>query len=307
VNRNSGLDLIRVAAALSVFVFHLEYVGGVAFVPLVGPHGFVAVDVFFVLSGYLVYRPFLRGPMPVSLYARRRAGRIAPAMLLAIAFAVAVTPRIAPAGLLVLWSLLLEIAFYACLPLLAVIVAGSPRRLAALIMGSLAVDLVALAAGGYETLPDVTRFPAVAWIFGLGMMTAMVEKRRPELLRRWYLLPLGAIVLASGLISGQNTMLDFEIAGGAALLVAGCVGRPARLPLAPLAAELSYPFYLWHLTLILALLGLGLHGSELMLAAFVLALTESVPLAHAVHEVAATDGSRGAAVANARLSHCQGE
>ena len=61
--RNAGLDLLRVLACLLVVAFHLRTVLGVDFGPL---NSFVqggdsGVYIFFALSGYLLYRPFLRG------------------------------------------------------------------------------------------------------------------------------------------------------------------------------------------------------------------------------------------------------
>lgn len=57
-NRAPGLDLLRAAAIISVMLYHLSSHG--ISVPLVGAHGWMGVDLFFVLSGYLVASQLLR-------------------------------------------------------------------------------------------------------------------------------------------------------------------------------------------------------------------------------------------------------
>ena len=62
--RSSGLDGLRALAALLVVAFHLNTVSGVSFGPLdvIIRGGDTGVYVFFALSGYLLYKPFLQGP-----------------------------------------------------------------------------------------------------------------------------------------------------------------------------------------------------------------------------------------------------
>ncbi|HVQ95952.1 MAG TPA: acyltransferase [Mycobacteriales bacterium] len=148
------LDGLRAVAAAAVLLTHVAFqTGEVAR----GAGGAVlgrfdaGVAVFFVLSGFLLYRPHaaalrLGRPAPgVRRYALRRAARILPAYWVALAV-VAVTATTAPAGQVAThawlgqtylgtlfpsysqtWSLCAEIAFYALLPVLARLV----RRVAA--------------------------------------------------------------------------------------------------------------------------------------------------------------------------------
>lgn len=89
--RIAGLDGLRALAAAYVLVYH---VAG-AFVPLnpvvkdVAGEGWVGVDVFFTISGFILFLPFARaarGGRPVSLkrYASSRVRRILPAFWLNI-------------------------------------------------------------------------------------------------------------------------------------------------------------------------------------------------------------------------------
>jgi peptidoglycan/LPS O-acetylase OafA/YrhL len=79
------VDGLRAVAVLAVLVFH-------AF-PHVLPGGFVGVDVFFVISGYLItgiIQPAVaQGAFSLAGFYRRRIRRIFPALLLVLAFSVA--------------------------------------------------------------------------------------------------------------------------------------------------------------------------------------------------------------------------
>jgi peptidoglycan/LPS O-acetylase OafA/YrhL len=182
--RQSGLDGLRGLAALSVFSVHMwiyqlpntvqlrrDSLG-----ELVLFEARVAFVMFFVLSGYLLYRPFARAALgrsrPVSLgaYLLRRAARIMPAYYIALAGTLALVAaagevpgrrtvengelplflgfaqNYSPDTLLKVnaatWTLGIEVAFYLVLPLIGWIVlrrfAGSAGRQAA-VLGSLVV------------------------------------------------------------------------------------------------------------------------------------------------------------------------
>ena len=97
--RQSGLDGLRGLAALLVFSVHMwiyQLPNTVAlrrdsFGELVLFEARVAFVMFFVLSGYLLYRPFARAalgqgrPVSVRAYLLRRAARIMPAYYVALA------------------------------------------------------------------------------------------------------------------------------------------------------------------------------------------------------------------------------
>ena len=92
--RLPGLDTLRALAVLLVVVFHLGGYLPPAFQP-VAAVGWMGVDLFFVLSGYLIgtqlLKPYLRGERPRLLpFYQRRAYRILPAYfaVLAVYYAV---------------------------------------------------------------------------------------------------------------------------------------------------------------------------------------------------------------------------
>jgi len=76
-----------------------------------------------------------------------------------------------------------------------------------------------------------------AWVFPLGMAAALV--RRPT---RW-LLPAGVAVLVAGL-----ALADLPMAVAGVLLVLGIRDVPVPRWLATAGTRLSYPVYLWHVT-----------------------------------------------------------
>jgi peptidoglycan/LPS O-acetylase OafA/YrhL len=152
----------RAIAAMGVLLFHAGFFGGYTFQhhPL-GLATFFArldigVSIFFLVSGFLLYRPFVaahfaRRPAPdVRSYVRRRALRILPAYwaaLTVIAFVLDAAPDVKTArgfalhyglvqiyvpgravgGLAQTWSLATELSFYAFLPLYAWFLGRRPR------------------------------------------------------------------------------------------------------------------------------------------------------------------------------------
>lgn len=101
-----GADFVRAAACLTVLAHHLGQrmswradFGPLDWLPLFSRIGSFGVAMFFVLSGYLLARPFWRAldegrPMPsLKVYALRRAARIFPGywLILAITFVFSLT------------------------------------------------------------------------------------------------------------------------------------------------------------------------------------------------------------------------
>ncbi len=147
MNRLPGLDLLRAIAIVWVMIFHSYFVGGWGHFGGVEEYGWMGVDLFFVLSGYLIGSQLLtplaegRAPSLVDFYVRR-AFRILPAYLVMVALyfalpAIREAPGIQPlwqfltftVNLLIdaqhnvafshVWSLCVEEHFYLLFPLLA--------------------------------------------------------------------------------------------------------------------------------------------------------------------------------------------
>lgn len=159
VDRVASLTGIRAVAAILVVATHAAYTTGKythGYWGLVSARMEVGVPIFFVLSGFLLFRPWVKsattgGPPPsLSRYARHRVRRIMPAYLIVVLFAYvlyhfrAAGPNPGHSwiglvrnltltqiytdgylgsylhqGLTQMWSLAVEAAFYVLLPLLA--------------------------------------------------------------------------------------------------------------------------------------------------------------------------------------------
>jgi peptidoglycan/LPS O-acetylase OafA/YrhL len=159
VDRVASLTGIRAVAALLVVGTHAAYTTGKythGYWGLVGARLEIGVPIFFVLSGFLLFRPWVKsaatgGPPPsVSRYARHRVRRIMPAYVITVLFAYALyhyreagpnpghswlgllrnltltqiyctgyLGKYLHQGLTQMWSLAIEAAFYVALPLLA--------------------------------------------------------------------------------------------------------------------------------------------------------------------------------------------
>ena len=176
------LDSLRAIAAFAVLFQHVGEASG-----FVGAHSFgvvigtldAGVSVFFVLSGFLLFRPFFSGelsdaPIPrLRDYTRRRLLRIVPAYWLALTvlaiypglpgvfsadwwryygFMQVYTAHTAVRGIGVAWTLCVEISFYLLLPVYAIAMRRATRRLGAggrvrahlLVLGALALASLGL-------------------------------------------------------------------------------------------------------------------------------------------------------------------
>ncbi|MEU4404689.1 acyltransferase [Streptosporangium sp. NPDC023963] len=166
-----AMDGVRAVASFGVLVYHVASTTGASlregFLPALLSRGDIAVPIFFLLSGFLLYRPWAReamegtegkegtAPPGVGDYLWKRALRILPAYWLVVAVALSLWswPRAAdpvswlpflllvqnyvpdpwwagasPPGLGQMWSLSVEMTFYLALPLIAVALRALARR-----------------------------------------------------------------------------------------------------------------------------------------------------------------------------------
>lgn len=296
--RSSRIESLRAIAALGVLIGHVfvstrTVADATLLDRLVLGSGF-GVYLFFTLSGYLLFWPFaLRdfgggGRIDLERYARNRVLRILPLYLFVLSVLLLLQEG---GGSLrqwlvfttfsqnfyadtfgtvdgVMWSLVVELHFYALLPLLAVAVGrvarGSLRR-AALALGGLGALSLLL-----RTITvTLTEVPAVQirysiltlfFFFVSGMLIALL---RIHLERSDSPPPRGALGSSSAwIVAGVGVWaivcwsyeLDSALALGGFLLVGACVLplRPGRLvallgwrALAAVGVA-SYSLYLWH-------------------------------------------------------------
>ena len=82
LNYRRDIDGLRAIAVISVLIYHLF--------PKFNPGGFVGVDVFFVISGYLITKNIISeiivGKFSLPLFYIKRIKRILPALLLVLFF-----------------------------------------------------------------------------------------------------------------------------------------------------------------------------------------------------------------------------
>ena len=269
---------------------------------------------FFVLSGFLLSRPWFaaaldgRGLPDVRRFARARAARIGPAYYVALLgsivllWGLAGTPglRLPPARELPLffvfaqnfspasvmklnppmWSLAVEVMFYALLPLIGWLALRLPRtrRHQALIpLALLALGLVynrAIAGHGLGLTFSKT-LAAMLPYFALGMLAALaLHGRTIGRPAARALIGAGlALVLADATVKAAapahgvdltttfSTLRDLPSALGFAVIVGALAAAPrGRVLGGPLLASMgtiSYGFYLWHVPVLMFLRGHG--------------------------------------------------
>lgn len=322
-NRSASLDGLRGFAAIAIFAFH----GWLYTMP--EPNATdrssvfefavhelrLALVAFFVLSGFLLFRPWVsavleKGEAPdLRRYVRARVARVLPGYYVALIGSIALlwglngTPglRLPPAEQLPLflvfgqnfsaatvmklnppmWSLAVEVMFYALLPLIGWLALRLPatRRMQALgPLALLALGLVynwAIAGQGLGLTFSKT-LAAMLPYFAVGMLTAlMLQGRRVDLLAKRSLIAAGVVLIAvdavakaaapaKGLDVGDVfvVMRDLPSAVGFALVVVALAAAPqGRILSGHVLAgmgTISYGFYLWHVPVLMVLRGYDL-------------------------------------------------
>jgi peptidoglycan/LPS O-acetylase OafA/YrhL len=211
------LDSVRAIAALSVLVFHASFwsqitLTGSDLAPFLSRLD-VGVTIFFVLSGFLLYRPFVRArllgtPAPHAIaYGWRRVLRILPAYWLALTVIALVIPKpdtfepghavvyygflqiygdLALGGITQAWTLCVEVTFYALLPVWALGLRRLPASVRSEVvgLGGLALAGTAWIAVAVLTAADPEHantgrmllwLPAYLDHFAIGMVLAVVS------------------------------------------------------------------------------------------------------------------------------------
>ncbi|WP_205699591.1 acyltransferase [Conexibacter sp. SYSU D00693] len=301
-HRLDALDGLRGLTALGIVVLHVwMYVYGDLGKPdktftdvLIGELR-IGVPVFFALSGFFVHRAFVAAsldgrPRPhLGHYALRRAARILPAYWVAVlgaflllshlAHPMGVTAGELPVFLLLaqewfpetakqldppMWTLGVELTFYALLPLVALVTLRLARRGQALVCGGVVAAGVGFVAWNAlapwnPVLDD--KLPVHLAEFGAGMLVATLTHGRQASRRTGRLLLGGGLALVAlnawwhGYAVGPQTLRDVladqPAVLGIAMVIASyaLVARRARLLAgapARWAGKLSYGTYLAH-------------------------------------------------------------
>lgn len=339
-------ESLRAIAALCVVAYHVALIYPV---PMSSPVydytrvlGRTGVTVFFLISGFLLFRPFVRAnvdatePPGAVPYAWRRFLRIAPAYWVALTAVVlmgkggamvredplvyygllqAYSQETFLGGIGQAWTLTIEVAFYAFLPVWAMLIAAPPlsspsRRLCAQALGvvglfvaSVTYQLMLLPSGyplGADDYGVAYALPRYLNQFALGMGLAVVSvwrartKRLPPPRRLLDALPglsWGAALVLFWLVATQSlTILERDLLSGGlalALLAPAVFGDPTRGLVRRFLSTrvmlflglVSYGIYLYHLAFITRVAdAVGGEGAPRLVAIVVIGVGGSVAL-----------------------------
>ncbi len=235
------------------------------------------VLLFFGLSGYLLYRPFVRGTVDLRRYAISRIARIMPAYLVVLVGVTLLTgdrtfidrplvyllflqnydPALWSRFVGVTWTLVIEVSFYVTLPLLAAMIGGRLVTLLVIAAASLLLALELFTLAPIGPVPSASIYPGMLWAFVPGMAVALLEDRLPR--STWPLGVVGIALIAAGAVINAWPSMDLPTAVGSGFLVAWAVAaRPSFGRLTPLisaGAAITYSVYLWHVDIIHAIPG----------------------------------------------------
>jgi peptidoglycan/LPS O-acetylase OafA/YrhL len=255
VKYNPALDGLRALAVLAVVAVHAKVPGFSG--------GFVGVDLFFVLSGYLITQVLAENPDLRRFY-WHRARRLIPPLALMLAAYLAIFPLLRPEGrhwsdaglaffylsdyayafwrmpeyLNHTWSLSVEEHFYLLWPLVFLSFRPSIKQLA------VAYVLATLWRWQHPVwIEAYVRFDMRLSGLILGCLIAQIPRDRFPAWPGLLALAVAVVVMPSGtnIAQGPGIML-VELAAAVAIL-----GRPPEwLPKLAYPGKLSYGIYLWH-------------------------------------------------------------
>lgn len=205
----AGIDAFRGIAALLVFAYHFWVLAWhTPAAPAFFRAGYMGVDIFFVLSGFLLYQSLYFSTSGIMHYYLRRILRITPIYYFALFVILIFTKSeffFTQEGLIdilkhlffvnvfweksnfsinpVLWTLALEMYFYAILPLLFWLGGKKVRRTLLVVFGMIAISVFYkefLFQTQYEhltvpqTMVATRQFPIKLDQFGIGMLVAII-------------------------------------------------------------------------------------------------------------------------------------
>lgn len=274
MNYVPAIDGLRLLAILLVMAFHAR-------VPAV-TGGFIGVDLFFVLSGYLITSILLgeqqrRGGIDYRAFAKRRARRLMPALLLLLVVYLAVAPLLWPQGshwrdaaiaafylsdyafagwgypdiLRHTWSLAVEVHFYLVIPLVIAALRGrNPVGwLLALYLGLTAWRLLCWETGAPWS-SAYARFDTHATGLVMGCLVATVQPDRSH--AKWLWVGVAGLLYFAWRLHWNATpfmtwaMPLVEVSSALCVLAAaqheGILANRVFVYL----GQLSYGAYLWH-------------------------------------------------------------
>ena len=272
--RNQSLDVLRGVAVLLV-IFHHYAIDDESFLHV----GIVGVDLFFVLSGFLIsgllFSEFIKtGTIRLRRFYVRRGLKLYPAFYVFLIATLPMTHIFGPARLaseaLFLqsytphiwhhtWSLSVEEMFYLCLPLLLLVLA---KRKSFAAIPFIAVGLIALCAilRSFAPLTEFShahlRFDALFAGVALGYFRHFRGEMFARLSRARWMLPLALLLLVPCSLNRRAgpSLNDLTLTStllGFAALVWWSQGITIRAPLVAGVGRYSYSIYLWHMPLAL--------------------------------------------------------
>ena len=80
-NYNPEIDGLRAIAVLTVILYHIEII---FFDNIISKSGFIGVDIFIVISGFVITRLFFKKDFSYTIFIERRLRRLFPALLFLI-------------------------------------------------------------------------------------------------------------------------------------------------------------------------------------------------------------------------------
>lgn len=326
--RFNAVTLLRWFFALSLVCFHACILTGRPLLFPVGGHA--VVSVFFVLSGMLTFEGFMRRPAAAAFYKRRFMRLFPPYAAVILCSAVALSllssltageyfsspvtlryvvcnlgllnfvapslPGVFSANAVMavnssLWTMKVEVAFYAVMPLIAYLCRRfrSLRVIAVIWLLSavyyLLLTRLSLASGSTHWEVLRRQLPGELMYFAAGMVASLLREQITGSRRRAFVsLALGAAVWA--LCSRAVYLRIAEPAGVALCLTVVAYSFPPLSALSIRIPNLTYEVFLIHFPVLQSLIALGLFSRLGFAPAFILSLAAILLLSVLLHRFA---------------------